>query len=230
MKKIIILTLALCLVLTSCSLFRGEGDTGTTAPETKEPYVTYLVVRPADTEPETTAAAPSEPGTVGFYNDEYGTGVYERVDTYTAPWIAGTDIVVFGVIPSTAPTLETYSYKQLWQDEAVKVKEDGLVKMHFTLRYTLVSGEEVVCPIGGPADAEALNDGHLEIYLYDDVHQPDGAWYSHVTEYDLNDETVFSSIKVTAGEMIDEVTSIELDVYSGMSETEAPTTVKFVRG
>ncbi len=55
----------------------------------------------------------------------------------------------------------------------------------------------------------------IYLYLYDDVHQPDGAWYSHVTKSDYNDDTIFSSIKLYMAEKCDEVTSdITVSVFT----------------
>ena len=39
-------------------------------------------------------------------------------------------------------------------------------------------------------------DPYLYIYLYDDINQLDGAWYSHVEENEVKDNTIFSSIKI----------------------------------
>lgn len=232
MKRIVIAVLVLCLALTSCSMFRSNEVAAPTADGSTVGTVTEPETLPAnvtDTESAETAQAPGDPAPIGFYDDINDDGTFTRLDTYTAPWIAGSDIAVFDVIPSTAPSIRADSYKQMWQEEAAKVSPDGLVRAHFTLRYTRSDGKEIVCPINTPYDAEAMNVGFVEIYLYDDVHQADGAWYSHVTEADMTDETVFSSIKITAGAKIDYVTKIELDVYSGMSDNEAPATVVLVR-
>ena len=52
-------------------------------------------------------------------------------------------------------------------------------------------------------------------YLYDDIHQPDGAWYSHVEEKDVTDNTIYSSIKLYAGGETSKITSpITLMVFT----------------
>ena len=45
-------------------------------------------------------------------------------------------------------------------------------------------------------DVEFALEPYIYIYLYDDIHQADGAWYSHVTKDDYNDNTLFTSIKL----------------------------------
>ena len=37
---------------------------------------------------------------------------------------------------------------------------------------------------------------YIFIYLYDDINQLDGTWYSHVEENEVNENTIFSSIKL----------------------------------
>ena len=47
---------------------------------------------------------------------------------------------------------------------------------------------------------------YLEIYLYDDYHQ-NGGWYSHVTEEEFNENTLLTSIKLTAGLEVEKIIS-----------------------
>lgn len=55
----------------------------------------------------------------------------------------------------------------------------------------------------------------IYLYLYDDVHQPDGAWYSHITKNEYDDETVFSSIKLYMAEKSSDITSdITVSVFT----------------
>lgn len=64
----------------------------------------------------------------------------------------------------------------------------------------------------------------IYIYLYDDVHQADGAWYSHVTKNDYNDDTIFSSIKLYMAEKCDEVTSditVSVFTYDDMDDFDS---------
>lgn len=52
-------------------------------------------------------------------------------------------------------------------------------------------------------------------YLYDDINQPDGAWYSHVENSDVKDNTIYSSIKLYAAEKTEEIISpITLMVFT----------------
>jgi len=56
---------------------------------------------------------------------------------------------------------------------------------------------------------------YIFTYLYDDIHQADGAWYSHVEMEDVKDDTIYSSIKLYAGGKTDKITSpITLTVFT----------------
>ena len=51
------------------------------------------------------------------------------------------------------------------------------------------------------------------MYLYDDINN--NGYYSHLTEEDINDNTIISSIKLTAGTYYEKITSnIKLTVFT----------------
>ena len=63
--------------------------------------------------------------------------------------------------------------------------------------------------------AEAALAPYIYIYLYDDVHQKDGSWYSHATMDEYGENTVFSSIKLYMHQDSEKVISpIKLMVFT----------------
>ena len=55
---------------------------------------------------------------------------------------------------------------------------------------------------------------YLEVYLYDDYHRT-GGWYSHTTEEEYNENTLLTSIKLTAGKSVDAIISdIKLSAFT----------------
>ena len=67
-------------------------------------------------------------------------------------------------------------------------------------------------------DVEFALSPYIYLYLYDDIHQPDGSWYSHVTKEEFNDNTILSSIKLYLAEKGNEITSpitVEVFTYDG---------------
>lgn len=56
-----------------------------------------------------------------------------------------------------------------------------------------------------PKDSEEFYD-YLEIYLYDDYHRT-GGWYRHTEDNEWNENTLLTSIKLTAGKKVNEISS-----------------------
>ena len=92
-------------------------------------------------------------------------------------------------------------------------------KIGYEVKVTLKTGDELICTVKKPSDTGSIFT-YVELYLYDDVHQPDGAWYSHLLDEQVTDETLMTSIKVTTGEKIDEVQSIYLTVFTYESNSD----------
>lgn len=228
MKKLaaifVILSL-LCLSLASCVVLRDEGTDALNGKGDKTEESTDLTdgddteedveTEESDSTDDNGGEIPDvSPGAFGFYDDTTDVGLYERLDLVSTLWQAGADITVLDVIPSSEEVLTGDSYRDIWSTEEKKLPEDVSNKVYFILEYTLKNGEERVARIATPADAEAVGrDGYLEVYLYDDVHQESGAWYSHLTALDMTADTVYSSIKLTAGAYVSDVAAIKLSVY-----------------
>ena len=66
------------------------------------------------------------------------------------------------------------------------------------------SGEEINTTIKNPDDVFVYRN-YLENYLYDDINQVQGEWYSHLLQSEVTDKTRMTSIKFTAGQDIDKV-------------------------
>lgn len=233
MKRIVSFMIASALLLFSMSSCLRDADDSPTgkAEDTGEPNQTIknIVTEQADdSEPETPFISnnplgnTAEPATVypiSFYSQSPETGEYLRCTEWSTDFLAsnedGTpyDLAVFGLIPSNEPTLSGY-YSDVWKTEAdrVGVLMDS-TDVDFTVSYMLDSGETEIYDIGGPGDAEDVGElGYIEMYLYDDVHQEPGVRYSHLTEESLNDWVVVTTVKLTAGEKIDDVEQIFLTV------------------
>ena len=55
---------------------------------------------------------------------------------------------------------------------------------------------------------------YFYIYIYDDINQPDYTFYSHLEENDINDNTIFSSIKIFLIEPSNITTPIDFTVFT----------------
>lgn len=221
MKKIISLLLVIfTLLLCSC---RPVGTPDETSALSDDTILTESTDTSADA-PETEKALPCF---IGFYDDLENNGVYTRLSEWKVPWIIKEDIAVFDVIPSSEEVLVGNSYKELWVAESEKVSKAGLVMPYFTISYTLVDGTEKTSHIFSYTDAVAITaEEYIEIYLYDDIHQEEDAWYYHLTDVTSTENSVISSIKITAGNKINDVNTIKLTAFVDGS---ASTTINLER-
>ena len=68
--------------------------------------------------------------------------------------------------------------------------------------------------ISFPNDTSDFYD-YLEVYLYDSLNQEIGAWYSHLLDEQIKDNTLLTTIKLTCGNKCNEITSnIHVKVFS----------------
>ena len=60
----------------------------------------------------------------------------------------------------------------------------------------------------------------MYVYLYDDINQVDGAWYSHLTKDDVTENTIFTSIKLylVAAQHIDSPINLTVFTYKDSND------------
>ena len=103
----------------------------------------------------------------------------------------------------------------------IRILKKAVKKVKFKLDYRgysvldAASGNETIeKTILTPNDTTSFFD-YLEIYLYDGYHRSANEWYSHTTEEEFNDKTIFTGIKLTSGKNVNQITSdIELTAFS----------------
>lgn len=212
LKSAAVILLALCLA--SCSLFREDGesresltlDAATVGAAVSEgELVSESVIESGAGEDDALPAAK-----IGLYDDLDDSGVYTRLETWDCEWVVGVDLAVFDIIPSDAEEIEhAGAYRDMWIEEAGGAD----VRPELLLEY-VAEGREYVEKIASPSDAQRVSSGgYIEVYLYDDVHQAPGAWYSHLTEADMTEQTMITSVKLTGGANIGKAESIRLTAY-----------------
>lgn len=131
------------------------------------------------------------------------------VSSYTSPLTLYKDIVSLEVFYTNSPSLMGEQVN-LWNQYCDEEKTN-LYRIGYIIEYK-IDDREVRQVIFSPHDTEAIfND--IQVYLYDDIHQ-DKKVYSHVTKEGYNEDTVFTSIKLTASTNIDKISSpITLTVF-----------------
>lgn len=137
----------------------------------------------------------------------------EKVTEYTANWQYHKDISSFEVFFTEENTIDGDYFQNTFKKYYDDYENINHYKIGFHLNF-LTQEQEVNKTILSPKDTEDFFD-YLEVYLYDDYHQKIGIWYSHTLENEMNDETFLTSIKLTSGKLINEITSdITLTVFT----------------
>ena len=155
----------------------------------------------------------TNPVKVGLYQDG------KLVKELSATIRDDLDIASFDVYFTNEENVYSSNTKSNFKKYSQEYTDSNKYKIGFYIKF-MVGDKEVAGNILGPKNMYVVTP-YIYNYLYDDVHQADGAWYSHVEENQVNDETIYSSIKLYAAEKTNEITSpITLMVYTYDSEDD----------
>jgi hypothetical protein len=178
---------------------------------------------PPATQPETKEPAYNDgnaTSAIGLYAVNSATNVREPVvSSFDEPWEKGKDITCFEVLATKTASLPSGNYRSLFNRYWSELPDSENLKIGYELNIKLTSGEILSGTIRTPDDTLIFFD-YIEVYLYDDVHQIEGAWYSHVEMKDLKENTLLTSAKLTAGKQLEEVESITFAAFTYAGETD----------
>lgn len=143
---------------------------------------------------------------IALYIDHNDTGIHELADTYSSAWVKGKDIISFDAFGCDEKTFSSngMNFKKLWESYWTQYEGYENSKIGYIVSFKLKSGEEINTTIKNPDDVFVYRN-YLENYLYDDINQVQGEWYSHLLQSEVTDKTRMTSIKFTAGQDIDKV-------------------------
>ncbi|MDD6233870.1 MAG: hypothetical protein PUB17_01690 [Lachnospiraceae bacterium] len=227
MKRIIIFfsAAAAAICLAGCS----SSDMAETLPMTNGATVAEDITESVtETESETAvsvedrrknAAINENQPFMNLYKRNKETGVFDIKHSYSAPWIWYSDIGGFYSFATDEKSFPYDGFKSAFNNWWNSYPDAEVTKIGYEVKVTLKTGDELICTVKKPSDTQSIFT-YVELYLYDDVHQPDGAWYSHLLDDQVTDDTLMTSIKVTTGEKIDEVQSIYLTVFTYENDNE----------
>ena len=147
---------------------------------------------------------------IGIYQDN---NKLVRLTEYTANFNIDQDIAVFQIFPSNEENIPyTNKFGNMFYE-----KWSSLVNNHkigFNLKYTSTDGTNISHNILEPAATMAYGN-YLQIYLYDDYYHRNDSWYSHIENNEYNNDTLFTSIKITGGTDVNKINSpITLTVFT----------------
>ena len=143
-----------------------------------------------------------------------GNGKYSNKEvikgTYYAPFTDGVDIGSFEVFLTDEEVVSGNSFKDIWNKYYNSYEDISDYKVGYNIKFILSDGTNYESNFLEP-DIFKFTD-YFYVYLYDDVHQEDNAFYSHLEE--VNDDTLMTSIKLYGVGGIDKVENIILTAFT----------------
>ena len=156
---------------------------------------------------------------IGLYIHGQDLGTHNLITEYVSTWEKGKDIECFEAFTTNEKTVSGNGFKNTWEPYWNKFSDADKCKIGYCLTFTLNSSEVYTKTIKNPKDTAQYFD-YIELYIYDDVHQTQGVWYTHLSESDIKDNTFMTSIKLTAGSKISEVKDIKLRAFTYSSDKD----------
>lgn len=201
MKKIIILAVVIVLIggvgVTFSILNKKQIERGNEILKQNEQYNNDNTV--VDTYKD------DNPIKLGLYKNYGSNKERELIKEFSSPWTYHNNISSFEVYYTTEEKIPGTTQKTLFDEYRQKYENYDKYKIGYNINF-LTNAGEVNQTILSPVDTEDFFD-YLEVYLYDDYNRSDGERYSHNTEEDFTDNTILTSIKLTAGKKVAEITS-----------------------
>lgn len=156
------------------------------------------------------------PDTVGLYIPAEGSRDRVKVMEFVGVREAKKDIDCFEAFAASDERLPGAGFAQMWKTAWDAHENTENAKIGYAISFTLSDGTEISQVIRKPGDAASFRE-YLEIYIYDDINQTPGVYYTHIEDSQITDSTVLSSIKLTCGSRIDQVGDIYLTafIYNG---------------
>ena len=149
----------------------------------------------------------NNPITIGLYEDEH------LIKDYHVKLTNMKDITVFNIYYTNQDPLENKYIKYNWNKYYKNYENIDKYKIGFIISFEAegkLYKEQILTP-----DCEYIFAPYLYVYLYDDINQPNGSWYSHLLPEEVTDKTIFSSIKLFMANKATDISSpITLTVFT----------------
>ena len=204
MKKVLFTLLILLLI---CGCEKNKEKTITKEKKVEEkPIGTKITYKDLNNTP------------IGIYKLNGNTLTKLTEDTYNL--VSMEDIGIFQIFPSTEDTINTTTFGKDFYNEWIKYNTNNNLKIGFNIKYELTNGEKLSYNVLSPSNNFDYCE-YLMNYLYDDYANAGKGFYSHIEDKDLNENTLYTSIKLqSSGQINDIKDKIELTVFTYDSEDD----------
>ena len=127
------------------------------------------------------------PITIGIYENDIN-----LIKEYKLNKVSNNE-VIFSFYYTNQENLGNRRQKENWYKYFNEYQNINDYKIGF--HFSFYVGEEKIEKTILKPDTYAFNP-YFYIYIYDDINQPDNTFYSHLEETDINENTIFSAIKI----------------------------------
>ena len=167
--------------------------------------IEQLINHPQEEEKEEPQYVDTNPIKVGLYKNN------KLVHEYNKKFQDRTDIAIFNILFTNNENLGQGNMKTLWKKYYSEYEAIDDYKIGFEIKFK-VNDQEQENIMLNPNNQHKLHP-YLYAYLYDDIHS--SGHYSHITMDKVNDNTIYSSIKLYLHQKTNEITSpITLTVFT----------------
>jgi len=205
MKKIVIVLIL--IILCGCADIKEPSSASDSKPviENEDVILKYVDENPVE---------------ISLYIDNVQGGLDLVENEYHTSWQLKKDIVVFGSVFSKEDIIAPDHFQNIWKNYASKYEGYEKYKTAWQVSFSLNDGTSINQMIFHPDDVAYFYD-YLELYLYDSVNPEIGVWYSHLTASDMTQNTVMTSLKLTAGSKYSEINGpilVSVFTYDGLDD------------
>ena len=141
-------------------------------------------------------------------NNQVEIGLYENINlvkNYKTTLSNFKEIAVFNVYYTNIEKLDSSNIKYNYQKYLNNYKNIDNHKNGFYISFE-ADGKKIEELVVDPSSKHKMTP-YLYVYLYDDINQPDGTFYSHLENQDMKDNTIISSIKLFLAQQGTSITS-----------------------
>lgn len=172
---------------------------------------------PIEEEKKDNVKEDDNPITVGLYTQ--GNSGKVLTPKYNSNWDRDEIIGMFYVLYTNKEKVNS-NFSSSWKEYYQSYTNIDKYKIGYNIKYTLKSGDIIDKQILKPDDVPSLF-SNLQLYLYDDVTPMPGRRYYHMTQPEVTEKTIYTSIKIVAyKETVNVVSPIELTVFTYDSEDD----------
>jgi len=207
MKKILIILVI--ILLTGCNK-ENTTKIENNSNNTEEPIIENQEIE-TDKNKTYIDNNPIKPGIYMYYGSNTDRVLLKE---YTTNWSLNIDLCSLEIYYTTDESIPGTNQKKLWNTYKNNYENIDNYRIGYKISFETQNNEKIEKYLLSPKDTNDIYD-YMQIYLYDDINQQDGSWYSHITEEEYTNNSILTSIKLTGSTKTNEITSdITLMVFT----------------